>query len=179
VLLLTLRGTPFLYQGEELGLLDAVIPADRRVDPGGRDGCRAPVPWNGSSDHGWPTVDDRGPWLPFPPEPDHRNHDDLLQDPSSVLHLYRRLIALRHRVPALSLGTFDLLDLPEGVLGYRRSLGADDRVVVVNFTDRVVATGDGDRQLLGRHVEVSSDGKGEGRPFDGRIGADQAVVLGR
>jgi alpha-glucosidase len=55
VLLLTLRGTPFLYQGEELGLVDAVVPEDRRVDPGGRDGCRAPIPWSGDPDHGWPT----------------------------------------------------------------------------------------------------------------------------
>ena len=68
VLLLTLRGTPFLYQGEELGLLDAVIPADRRVDPGGRDGCRAPIPWDGGGDHGWPGVGDAGTWLPFPPD---------------------------------------------------------------------------------------------------------------
>src|SRR6185369_6013707 len=45
VLLLTLPGTPFLYAGEELGLEDAEIADDRRVDPGGRDGCRAPIPW--------------------------------------------------------------------------------------------------------------------------------------
>ena len=45
VLLLTLPGTPFMYQGEELGLIDAVVPDDRIVDPGGRDGCRAPIPW--------------------------------------------------------------------------------------------------------------------------------------
>ena len=70
VLLMTLRGTPFLYQGEELGLLDAVIPPERAVDPGGRDGCRAPMPWDGTADHGWPTPAGPGPWLPFPPEAD-------------------------------------------------------------------------------------------------------------
>ena len=68
MLLLTLRGTPFLYQGEELGLLDAVIPADRQVDPGGRDGCRAPIPWDGGGGHGWPAATTTGPWLPFPPD---------------------------------------------------------------------------------------------------------------
>jgi alpha-glucosidase len=47
-LLLGLRGSPVLYQGEELGLEDATIPPDRVVDPGGRDGCRAPIPWTGS-----------------------------------------------------------------------------------------------------------------------------------
>ena len=47
-LLLGLAGSPVLYAGEELGLEDAVIPEDRRVDPGGRDGCRAPIPWDGT-----------------------------------------------------------------------------------------------------------------------------------
>src|SRR5205823_173889 len=53
VLLLTLRGTPFLYAGEELGLLDAEVRPDRQVDPGGRDGPRAPLPWDASPEHGW------------------------------------------------------------------------------------------------------------------------------
>src|SRR5205814_10144547 len=65
VLLLTLRGTPFLYQGEELGLADAEVPPERTVDPGGRDGVRAPIPWNPSSLPG--RAGD--PWLPWPPEP--------------------------------------------------------------------------------------------------------------
>ena len=66
VLLLTLRGTPFLYAGEELGLEDAVIPPSRVLDPGGRDGCRAPIPWTPAPDHGWSTDD---PWLPGRPTP--------------------------------------------------------------------------------------------------------------
>ena len=70
MLLLTLRGTPFLYAGEELGLEDAVVPEDRQVDPGGRDGCRAPIPWEPGPAHGWPTDD---PWLPWPPDADARN----------------------------------------------------------------------------------------------------------
>jgi alpha-glucosidase len=190
VLLLTLRGTPFLYQGEELGLLDADIPADRKVDPGGRDGCRAPIPWDGTSDHGWPTVGDNGPWLPFPPDAIHRNHGDLRNDTTSILHLYRRLIALRHRVPALSLGDFELLDLPEGLLGYQRTLGGDAWTVVVNFSDRVIGVDDdprseadarsdvnGEAPLTGLRVELSSDGSGDGHPFDGRLRTDQAVVL--
>ena len=62
VLLLTVRGTPFLYQGEELGLLDADVPPDRAVDPGGRDGCRAPIPWSADERHGWarPATPSRG-----------------------------------------------------------------------------------------------------------------------
>ena len=177
VLLLTLRGTPFLFQGEELGLLDAVIPPDRKVDPGGRDGCRAPIPWNAGVDHGWPTVEGGQPWLPFPPESEFRNHDVQKSDRSSLLHLYRRLIRLRHRTPALSAGAFDLLELPEELLGFRRTKGSEEVVVIVNFTDVTfdlaghVATG------AGLRVGVSSDGAGEDDGFDGTIGADQAVVL--
>ncbi len=70
VLLAGLRGTPFLYAGEELGLEDAVIPPDRVVDPGGRDGCRAPIPWDATPEHGWTTTD---AWLPWPPDSDTRN----------------------------------------------------------------------------------------------------------
>ncbi|MDQ4132203.1 MAG: alpha-amylase family glycosyl hydrolase, partial [Actinomycetota bacterium] len=66
VLLLTLRGAPFLYEGEELGLEDAVVPPERVVDPGGRDPCRAPVPWDPGPTHGWQVAD---PWLPWPPDP--------------------------------------------------------------------------------------------------------------
>src|SRR5262249_10048803 len=69
VVLTTQRGTPFIYQGEELGLEDAIVPERRRVDPGGRDGCRAPLPWQPGSSHGWPA----DPWLPWPPRADRRD----------------------------------------------------------------------------------------------------------
>src|SRR5260221_4217343 len=92
VMLLTLRGTPFMYAGEELGLEDAVIPTARVVDPGGRDGCRAPIPWTGAADHGWDVTD---PWLPWPPEPELRNAEALRADEGSILHLYRRILAAR------------------------------------------------------------------------------------
>ena len=90
VLLLTLRGTPFFYQGEELGLEDAVIPAERVVDPGGRDGSRAPMPWAAAPDLGWPTAPGVEPWLPFPPDAELRNYAVMRDDPGSILHLYRR-----------------------------------------------------------------------------------------
>ena len=56
VVLTTQRGTPFVYQGDELGLKDAIVPNERRVDPGGRDGCRAPLPWEPGHCHGWPAA---------------------------------------------------------------------------------------------------------------------------
>jgi alpha-glucosidase len=186
VLLLTLRGTPFLFQGEELGLLDAVIPAGRAVDPGGRDGCRAPVPWDGSDDHGWPVPGGDGPWLPFPPEADTRNYESLRRDPDSILHLYRRLLELRRREPALRTGGFERMDTPDGVLGFARTLGGRRTVVLVNYSDRPVVVGDGRDGLgvggpvaapSGWTVGLSSDGGGQGAPFDGTVGPDQALVL--
>ncbi len=206
VLLLTLRGSPFLYQGEELGLLDASVPADRQVDPGGRDGCRAPIPWNGEPDHGWATTPGCRPWLPFPPDADRADYEHQRADASSILHLYRRLIALRRAIPALAGGDQELLTSPEGILGYRRVAPEGDAVVLVNFTDREVrvtaaaeggtdvetgATGEGapiggapnetvsSAIGTGMSVAVSSDGIGEGRGFVGSLRPDQAVVLTR
>ncbi|MGH9079657.1 MAG: alpha-amylase family glycosyl hydrolase, partial [Acidimicrobiales bacterium] len=186
VLLLTLRGSPFLFQGEELALLDARVPADRRVDPGGRDGCRAPIPWGAGPDRGWPTGPGCRTWLPFPPESDRRNYECQRNDRSSVLNLYRRLIALRRGSPALTRGGFELLDLPDGLIGYRRTSAEDDVVVLVNFADThvgvdtevvspVVGAGTPSRPEL--TVAVSSDGVGEGIGFAGSLRPDQAVVL--
>jgi alpha-glucosidase len=140
VLLLTLRGTPFLYAGEELGLLDAVIPPDRVVDPGGRDGCRAPVPWTRADGHGWGRVDGTdGPWLPFPPDASRRSVEAMREDPGSILHLYRAVLAERRRSQALQLGDLTLLDAPDGVLAWERSAADDRRLVAVNFTEETVA----------------------------------------
>jgi alpha-glucosidase len=133
VLLLTQRGTPFVYQGDELGLEDAVVPDAHRVDPGGRDGCRAPLPWEPGPSHGWPTP---SPWLPWPPEADARNAASERDDRASMLHLYRDLLALRRRSPALRRGSLHLRDAPDDVLAYEREWGGDRRLVLVNFGDR-------------------------------------------
>ncbi len=174
VLLLTLRGTPFLYAGEELGLADAAVGPDRVVDPGGRDGCRAPIPWDAGPTHGWATDD---PWLPWPPEVASTNLATERDEPEAIVHLYRRLLAARRASPALTAGSLTLLDdLPDGVVGYRRSHpGAPERVVLVNFTDAAI---DGVEVGPGR-VEISSVGAGasEGRPWSGHLGPDEAVVL--
>ncbi|MGZ4278085.1 MAG: alpha-amylase family glycosyl hydrolase [Solirubrobacteraceae bacterium] len=130
VLLLTLRGTPFMYAGEELGLEDAVVPPDRVVDPGGRDGCRAPIPWTANHGHGWPAE----PWLPWPPEAAARSAETLRAEPGSILHLYRELLAARRASDALRRGTLRLLpDADDGVLGFERESGGDVRRVLVGF----------------------------------------------
>jgi len=170
VLLLTLRGTPFLYAGEELGLEDAVVPAERVLDPGGRDGCRAPIPWERSPGHGWGPSD---PWLPWPPEAERRNPEVLRGDERSILHLYRRLLRARRRSPALQLGAWTSLPSPPDVLAYRRASGDDARVVAVNFSGEARAF-----DLQGDwRVEIASDCTGEGERYAGRLAPDRAILL--
>jgi alpha-glucosidase len=163
--LLTLRGTPFLYAGEELGLLDADVPQAARVDPGGRDGCRAPIPWEETPGHGW-----RGePWLPWPPEADTRDAATLAADEGSILHLYRRLLMARRGSPALHAGSWERLDAPAGVLAYERRAGEDLRRVWANFGPEPVPWAPGDWQ-----VEVATTR----RPaWDGTLAGGEAVVL--
>ena len=158
---------PLQGQGEELGLEDADVPPERAVDPVGRDGCRAPIPWDPRPEHGWPAP----PWLPWPPEPERRNVERLGADPSSILHLYRRLLALRRASPALHAGSCRLIEGPAGVLAYERAAGTERRIVLVNFT--------GERVAVAAHgrVEIASDGAGEGQPYAAVVAPAQALVL--
>ncbi|MCR3750451.1 alpha-amylase family glycosyl hydrolase [Lentzea californiensis] len=170
VMLLTLRGTPFLFQGEELGLEDATVAGDDRVDPGGRDGARAPVPWLAAAPHGW---DGARPWLPFPPDAAELSAESAAGNAGSPLHLYRRLIAERGRSPALRRGDWEELDTSPEVFAYSRRCDGDERVTVINFADRVV-----DVALDGRwRVLVASDREGEGEPYSGAVLPEQALLL--
>jgi alpha-glucosidase len=170
VLLLSLRGTPFLYAGEELGLEDASVPPDRVRDPGGRDGCRAPIPWTAERGRGWATTD---PWLPWPPDASARSAEALRADPGSILHLYRRLLAARRASPALRLGTWTPLPAPKGVLVYERVDGHDRRAIIVNFTSQPARA-----PLAGNWlVDVASDAEGERTAYAGDLRADQALIL--
>ena len=167
VLLATLRGTPFLYAGEELGLEDAVVPADRVVDPGGRDGCRAPLPWTADEGHGW--VGGAAPWLPWPPDAAARSVASQRADEGSTLWFYRHLLAARRGSPALRSGTFTWLPSPPDVLAYQRAAGDDRRVVLVNQGPAAAAV-----PLEGTWaVELASDGGSTSEALAG----DAAVVL--
>jgi len=142
VLLLTLRGTPFLYAGEELGLQDVDVPPTESVDPPAhrftspdfswwdRSRCRTPIPWRPGSGAGFTTG---RPWLRLNPDADARNVAVQLEDPGSVLNTYRRLIALRASSPALQTGTLRLLpDSADGVVAYIREYGDASVVVGLN-----------------------------------------------
>ena len=169
VVLLGLRGTPFLYAGEEMGLEDAVVEESRRRDPGGRDPCRAPLSWDPTPRHGWAGE----PWLPWPPEPEVRNAAVLRADEDSILHLYRRVLAARRSSPALQAGSWELLDTPAGVLAFERRSNDDVRRVVANFDDvEPVLVPEGDWV-----VEVGTHRGREGSAWDGRLAGTEAVVL--
>lgn len=174
VLLLGLRGTPFLYAGEELGLPDSEVPAQVAVDPGGRDGCRGPLPWTTEAPHGW---EGEPTWLPFCDAPGARSVQAQREDPDSVLHLYRRLLAIRRQRLSLRGGTLVLLPTPEGVVGWRRHHPDDPGgavVVLVNFTAAPVAL---DATALGAGtVLVASDGVGEDSPLGRTLAPLQAVL---
>ncbi len=141
MLLLTLRGTPTLYQGDEIGIGEVAIPGDRIRDPQdlrqpgigiGRDRSRTPMPWDDSAFAGFSTVE---PWLPLNPDWPTRNVAAQQADPRSMLALYRRLLSLRRALPALSVGDFRLLDAADGVLAYERRHGGTALRVALNLTD--------------------------------------------
>jgi alpha-glucosidase len=139
---LTLRGTPFLYAGEEIGALDVAVPPDRIQDGAAvrmrgwwnRDQCRAPMAWRGDRGLGFTTGE---PWLPFPPDGPQRNVVDQRADPDSVFNHYRRLLRLRRSSTALTSGELTLVDVADDdVLAYIRSAAGETLLVVVRFDRR-------------------------------------------
>jgi alpha-glucosidase len=137
-MLLTLRGTPFLFQGDELGLRDVPIPPERVVDIDGRDGVRAPLPWQPPSLAGPAAGFSAGrPWLPVSPEAEALNAATQRADPRSHLAFHRSLLDVRRDSDALRLGAYRSLETPAGVYGYLRESGADRILVALNFTPEV------------------------------------------
>ena len=119
-LLLTLRGTPVLYYGDELAMPQADVPPERERDIAGRDGARTPMPWNG----GW-----RDPWLPA--VTDVRSVEQQRQDRGSFLSFCRDLIARRRASPDLVEGAYERLPAPAGVWAFRRG---EHTAVAVNLS---------------------------------------------
>ncbi|MGQ9458302.1 MAG: alpha-amylase family glycosyl hydrolase, partial [Anaerolineae bacterium] len=142
-LLLTLRGTPFLYYGEEIGMREVPIPREEIQDPPGRrfwpfykgrDGCRTPMQWDGSEHAGFT----RGiPWIRVGPDYRERNVAAQEGDPGSLLNFYRRLIWLRKATPALQRGAYRaLLHRPTRALAYLRETPEQAVLVFLNLSAR-------------------------------------------
>jgi alpha-glucosidase len=141
-LLLTLRGTPFLYYGEEIGMRNQRIPRRLAQDPlakssfglAGRDGERTPMQWTDGPGAGFTSGT---PWLPIGEDAETRNAEAVRADPDSLFHFYRRLIELRKSMPALLSGEISFLSPGErGVLAYRRSTAEQTCMVLLNFRGR-------------------------------------------
>jgi alpha-glucosidase len=183
MLLLTLRGTPTLYYGDELGMTDVPIPPDRVQDPFeknvpgrglGRDPERTPMPWEPGPGAGFTTGQ---PWLPLGADADARNVACLREDPGSILSLYRRLLALRRTTPALMGGAWDAVPSPDGVLAYRRSYERGAWLIALNLTaaPHVVASpaeASGGWVRVSTHLDRADEAVGETialRPDEGLV----------
>ncbi len=138
LLLLTLRGTPFVYYGEEIGMENGDVPEHMLQDPArfyarGRDPERTPMQW--TRDGGFTTG---SAWLPYGNLA--CNVEDESSDTASLLSFYRRLIWLRRSTDALRYGDYAAVDgTPHGVYAYTRTSGADRTLTVLNFTNDEIA----------------------------------------
>jgi alpha-glucosidase len=166
LLLVSLRGNVFIYQGEELGLPQAEVPYDRLQDPEaianwpetlGRDGARTPMPWVAVAAHaGFSKVE---PWLPIDPSHIDLAVDRQERDGDSTLNLTRRVVALRRRLPGLRTGGMTLVEAPEPLLVFLRGEGADQVLCAFNLGFEAAAW---DLPAGWRIVEsVNLDGEGE------------------
>ncbi|MEA2518254.1 MAG: alpha-glucosidase, partial [Chloroflexota bacterium] len=188
VLILAMRGAPFLYYGEEIAMVDVDIPRDEIVDPPAlragpdfpwydRSRCRTPMQWSAGPGAGFTTG---RPWLRVAPDAAARNVAAQASDPDSVLATYRRLLTYRRTAAALRSGAMQRLDsgTPD-VLAWTRTAGGEELLVVVNFVGEtrrvdVGALGGGRwASRIGSHREpaaVAPEGVLELRP-------DEAVIL--
>jgi alpha-glucosidase len=138
MLLLTLRGTPTMYYGDEIGMQDVPIPQAQVVDPQGirapghgRDPQRTPMQWDGAPGAGFSGA---RPWLPLAADYPIRNVEAQRAEPESLLNLTRRLLALRKGSLALSTGDYASVDAGDKhVYAYLRSAGAERLLVALNF----------------------------------------------
>jgi alpha-glucosidase len=139
MLLLTLRGTPTLYYGDEIGMHQVAIAPDQVRDPFeknvpgigvGRDGCRTPMQWDATPHAGFSTAT---PWLPLPDDFPHENVVNLEADTKSILHLYKALIGLRRKLPQLVSGSYTPIAADGDLLLYRRRSETGSVVIALNL----------------------------------------------
>jgi len=173
---LTVRGVPFVYYGDELGLPhDAGLPFEEAKDPIAarfryvprfllpvlrrrgillnRDEARSPMPWHAGAHGGFAPPHAAGTWLRVHPQSAVVNVAAQRDDPGSVLSTYRRMLALRRRSLALSGGRLELVDAhcdPRRVLAYRRAHAGETAHVFLNFSDRAARLDL--REVPGTHI---------------------------
>ena len=177
MLLLTLRGTPTVYYGDELGIGEVEIPANRVrdpreiLDPGiglGRDPVRTPMAWDDGANGGFSSGE---PWLPLHADWRTRNIAAQQRDPRSMLSLTQALLQLRRAEPALSIGSIGGIEACEHVLAFRRQHGGSRLQVLLNLsgTERQIPEGTASCELL-----LSTLGS---EPPAGRLRPDEGIIL--
>jgi alpha-glucosidase len=182
MLLLTLRGTPTLYYGDELGMENVPIPPDQvqdpfeRNEPGkglGRDPQRTPMCWDESPQAGFSRA---RPWLPLGAGWQERNVAAQEADPRSMLNLYRRLLALRRSHPALSHGSYEPVERSGDLLMYRRVAPDQQVTVALNFSalPTLVPLATPARVLLSTQLDRAGESVGGAL----RLRGDEGVILG-
>ena len=175
LLLLTLPGTPFIYYGDELGMVNGPTGGTSAKDPWARAGqalsrdvCRTPMQWHPGEHGGFTTGE---PWLAVCPGHGERNVASDLDDESSMLTLYRRLLRLRNTTPDLHLGDYATHPISsDEVFAYRRG----DHLIVLNFTDRAI-----EFPISDGTVELSTHSGWGGDPerVSGRLLPHEGIVL--
>ncbi len=192
--LLTQKGTPFIYYGEELGMSDIRLPRSKFHDPlgkkywpfhPGRDPERSPMQWDASTYAGF---SEKRPWLPLGPDHSVRNVEAQKDDPASMLSYYRALLRLRNHDEVLRLGSHRFLETSsDDVMAYVREYHGKQRLVLLNFSGKSVAFSlrksgsenpdvalEGDRLLFSTdEIPGDLDQLGDGRTV---LGAYQGVV---
>lgn len=184
VLLLTLRGTPTIYYGEELGMRDVPIPFDEVKDPQGlnmpdknlsRDPFRTPMQWDDSDNSGFSTAT---PWLRVALDNKRVNIKNQKTDPYSHLWLYKKLISLRQSQPSLMSGHYKPLYADHQAFAYMRHLpGEKSFVIVLNLSHRPCYL---DLECVNAGtIVVSTSAEGEGRKLTQslQLSGDDALVI--
>lgn len=179
MLLLTLRGTPTLYQGDELGIGLVAIPPDRVRDPQdlrqpglglGRDCARTPMAWDDGANAAFSTVE---PWLPLHADWRERNVTRQEGDPRSILNLYKALLSMRKDSAALHLGDICGVTAQDDVLVYERR-HAEERLLVALNLGQESARVTIDETVRVTQVLLSTAGA---QSFTGALAGDEGVVL--
>ncbi|WP_143092960.1 alpha-amylase family glycosyl hydrolase, partial [Arsenicibacter rosenii] len=185
MLLLTLRGTPTIYYGEEICMRDVAIPFEEVQDPQGlnmpdknlsRDPARTPMQWNDSVNAGFSDVK---PWLRVARNYSRENVAVQENDPYSLLTLYRRLIRLRQNEPALMTGDYTPIYADRQAIAYLRGAeGADRFLIVLNLSHRPAYLKLND-DLAGGTIVLASYPELEGAEVSGNINlnGDEGIIV--
>jgi alpha-glucosidase len=174
MLLLTLRGTPTLYNGEEIGMEQVAIPPDRARDPcalyfpgahAPRDGCRTPMQWDAGAHAGFSAAE---PWLPLAENFAVNNVAAQRADDTSIYRLHQRLLRLRRSRKALQLGNYRPIDATGELLLFVRELGRERLLVALNLGGQPAEAALAGGRLAGR-VLLSTFGDRDGEAVAGSL----------